>query len=261
MRASHKVPRRPTRTRAVFIAGTDTDIGKTVVTAAILSILRAHGADAVPMKPVQTGCLVSKGISTAPDLEFCLSATGLNPDIDELEQMAPYRFRPACSPHLAARLADCSISPDTVLERFSALHTKHDFVVIEGAGGILVPIGSRRTMLDIIRQLGAPVILVARSGLGTINHSLLSLIALRNAGVQVIGVVFNNATSARPGRIEKDNLRTVAGYGDVRILGSLPFARNMCRLQLSPAEFLKWAKSHLNLPVSELLRSKNEIRP
>jgi dethiobiotin synthetase len=134
-------------------------------------------------------------------------------------------------------------------------------VVIEGAGGILVPIGSRRTLLDIIRQLGAPVILVAKPGLGTINHSLLSLMALRNAGVQVIGVVFNNATSARAGLIEKDNLRTVAGYGDVRILGSLPFARNMCRLQRSPAEFLKWAKSHLNLPVSELLQSNNEMRP
>ncbi|MEI6217385.1 MAG: dethiobiotin synthase, partial [bacterium] len=208
MRASHNMPQTPTSTRAVFIAGTDTDIGKTVVTAAILSILRAQGVDAVPMKPVQTGCLTRKGITIAPDLECCLSAAGLNPDIDELEQMAPYRFRPACSPHLAARLANCSISPDTILKRFSALQAKHDVVVIEGAGGILVPIGSRRTMLDIIRQLGAPVILVAKPGLGTINHSLLSLMALRNAGVRVIGVVFNNATSARAGLIEKDNLRT-----------------------------------------------------
>lgn len=242
--------------RVVFITGTDTGVGKTLVAAAILSILRARGTDAVPMKPVQTGCGIRKGLLVAPDLEFCLSATGLRPDRREKENMAPYRFRPACSPHLAARLARRTIATDVIAKRCSALKAKHDFVVIEGAGGVTVPIGAGRTMLDVMVKLSAPVILVARPGLGTINHSLLSLYRLRHAGIDVIGIVFNQAEPGCPGYIEKDNLASVAGYGNVRVLGSLPFLPGLGKLGRSPAAFLEWAGDRLHVPALSVLSSR-----
>ena len=100
-------------------------------------------------------------------------------------------------------------------------------------------------MLDVIKKLAAPVILVARPGLGTINHSLLSLHRLRHAGIEVLGIVFNQAQPGCPGYIEKDNIAAVAGYGNVHVLGSLPFVPGLEKLRRSPPAFLKWAKSNL----------------
>ena len=160
--------------------------------------------------------------------------------------MAPYKFLPACSPHLAARLACRAIAPATIVSKFSELKARHDFVVIEGAGGLLSPIGAGKTMLDLIIRLSAPVILVARPGLGTINHSLLTLQRLHQSRIEVLGIIFNQTQSGRPGYIESDNLTTVAKYGTVRVLGSLPFVPDLERLRRDPLAFLKWAKTHLN---------------
>ncbi|MEI6807572.1 MAG: dethiobiotin synthase [bacterium] len=239
-------PEIPAKRTTVFVAGTDTGVGKTLATAALLSILRANGTDAVPMKPIQTGCTIRKGTLVAPDLEFCLSTSGLRPDNTEKNMMTPYKFRPACSPHLAARLARTTIHPATIVKKCSDLKARHDFVVIEGAGGLLAPIGAGRTMLDLIIRLSSPVILVARSGLGTINHSLLSLQRLRQSKIEVLGIIFNQTQSGQPGYIESDNLTTVARYGAVRVLGSLPFVPHLEKLHREPAAFTKWAKTHLN---------------
>lgn len=241
----------------VFIAGTDTGVGKTLATAAILSILRASGIDAVPMKAVQTGCTMREGSFVAPDLEFCLSAVGLRPDKTEKNMMAPYKFGPACSPHLAARLARRVITPAMIVKRCSDLKSRHDFVIIEGAGGLLAPIGAGRTMLDIITELSAPVILVARPGLGTINHSLLSLQRLRQSQITILGIIFNQTQPGRPGYIESDNLVTVAKYGAVSILGSLPFVPDLKKLHGEPTAFFRWAKAHLRVRSLHVPRSNN----
>ena len=260
MHGRNRSPERPGG-NSVFIAGTDTGIGKTLVAAAVLSILRARGVDAVPMKPVQTGCSTRRGSAVAPDLEFCLTAAGLRPGTTERDRMAPYKFQPACSPHLAARLAHRIISPALIARRHAALAARRGFVVIEGTGGVLVPIGSGQTMLDVIRRLAAPVILVARPGLGTINHSLLSLHRLRHAGIEVIGIVFCRAQPGRPGYIERDNSDAIADYGNVKILGSLPFVPDLARLRHSPPAFLRWAEA--NLRIGSLLPAgrKNEALP
>jgi dethiobiotin synthetase len=195
------------------------------VSAGLLSALRRRGEDAVPMKPVQTGCVRRGGVWRAPDLDACLDAAGLEPSARERALMTVYAFQPACSPHLAAARAGRSISLPRIARAARTLLAAHTCLIVEGAGGVLVPLNGRRTQVDLMQRLGLPVVLVARPGLGTINHTLLSLRVLRAAGLTVRGVVFNATAPGRPGFIERDNAVTVARLGRVPVLASLPYAR------------------------------------
>ena len=210
--------------KSVFITGTDTGIGKTVVAAGLLAAARARGIDAVPMKPVQTGC--ARNLA-APDLDFCLREARFKPRPHEQDWMCPYRFIPACSPHLAARLARKRIQIGKIVDAFSRLSSLHEAVIVEGAGGVLAPIDERNTMLDIMKALRLPVILVARAGLGTINHTLLSLRELRRAKLKVVGVVLVQSAPGKRGVIEKDNVRTIEKLGGAPVLACLPFRKRL----------------------------------
>ncbi len=209
--------------KGLFVTGTDTDVGKTAVATALLLSLRQRGLDAVPMKPIQTGCLKHGDDLIAPDLDQCLRALRLTPAVEEAEWMCPYRYLPACSPHLAARLARRPIQLRRITAAFRRLAARHDFVVAEGAGGVLVPLDERRTMLDLMRALALPVLVVARPNLGTLNHTLLTLAALRAAGLKIAGVVVVSTKRGRRGRIERDNLASIARLGRVQVLGRLPY--------------------------------------
>lgn len=207
----------------LFITGTDTDIGKTVAAAAILSILRGAGRDAVPMKPIQTGCC-RRGDETIPeDIEFVLKATGLKPSANELERMCPVRFESACSPHLAAEKAGETISFGRIIAAFHELAAEHEVVVVEGAGGLLVPIVAGLTMLDLMVEMALPVILVTHPHLGTLNHTLLSLRELERSRLVVRGTVLVDSRPAAWGYIEEDNRKTIEELSGVPILGRIPF--------------------------------------
>ena len=225
--------------KSVFITGTDTSIGKTVVAASLLAAARARGVHAAPMKPVQTGCTGRSNSRNrsprlrAPDLDFCLAAADLNPAPEEQHWMCPYRFIPASSPHLAARLRGLHILKETIKTNFRKILTKYDAVVVEGAGGVLVPIDEKNTMLDVMKALRLPVLLVARAGLGTINHTLLSLAELRRAKIVVLGVVLVNSRPGKKGFIERDNSRTIEKLGRVRILASVPYLKRLTRRTLA----------------------------
>ena len=167
---------------ALFVAGTDTGVGKTHVAAALLSALRNAGRDAVVMKPVQTGA------RTAADLEVCSKLAGWKPADRERRDLCPYRFPYAASPHLAARRHNAVIAMRTLLGAFDRLCRRHDALVVEGAGGLLVPLSARMLQVDLIERMGIPVVLVARPGLGTLNHTLLSVEALRARRRPIAGV-------------------------------------------------------------------------
>ncbi len=229
-----------------FITGTDTDAGKTVAAAAVLVSMRAAGIDAVPMKPVQTGGRLDRRPGSAlsstapvrsdgraggwpnpelqsPDLAFCLRMAELRPDAEELQDMVPYIYEPACSPHLAAAKTGREISLDRILEAFHSLLRKHDRVVVEGAGGLLVPLTGDKTMIDLMAMLGLPVILVARPGLGAINHTLLSIRELERSGLTLHGIIFCDAKGSGWGEIEENNAETIARMGKARVLGRIPY--------------------------------------
>lgn len=209
--------------RAVFITGTGTDVGKTIVTAGILRYLRRAGVDAVSMKPVQTGAERVADRFVAPDLAVHHAASGLSPGDTELAVMAPYLYEPACSPHLAGRMAERYPDIERISDCAAELCAEHECVLIEGAGGIMVPLDESVTMLDLMRRLACPVVLVATRGLGTINHTLMSIDVLRHAGLTVLGVVFNETEPVERDFIRRDNPASVRTFGAVDILGDVDY--------------------------------------
>jgi len=222
----------------LFVTGTDTEVGKTVGSAALLALLRHGGIDAVPMKPIQTGCTRVAGELSTPDLDFCLRTGRIEATSRERNWMCPYRFEPACSPHLAASVSEQTICLETIGHCHQYLSGAHDCVVAEGAGGVLVPIDEKRTNVDLMVFLDVPVVLVSRPGLGTLNHTLLSLRELRRAGLDVLGVLFCETTPTEWGTIERDNRHTIERRGQVRILGNVPYMPGLADGRVSPEEFL-----------------------
>ena len=216
--------------QGLFIAGTGTGVGKTVVTAGILRCLRDRDIDAIPAKPVQTGGETGNDGFIAPDLDFCLSTADIHPSYREIALMSPYVYESACSPHLAGRLQRVYPEIPHIRACLAKLLVLHDIVLVEGAGGIMVPLNEKETMLDLMKTLGFPVLLVAHAGLGTINHSLLSIHVLRSAGLEVLGVVFNEVEKTPPENdfIIKDNPKTIARFGNARVLGNVRHLAGIC---------------------------------
>jgi len=209
--------------RGYFITGTDTGVGKTAVTAAILRLLRARGVNAATMKPVQTGAILCDGMWMAPDLALHHAGAEFRPPVQHTRLMQPFCYEPACSPHLAGRMA--GHYPDFARIETSAreLLDLYDVLLIEGAGGAYAPLTEKETTLDLMRRLGFPVIVVARRGLGTINHSLLTINAVRGAGLDVVGIVFNETEPAPIDFIRTDNPHAVEAFGKVTVLGNMDY--------------------------------------
>lgn len=213
--------------RGLFITGTDTDAGKTVVTSGIVRMLRARGHDIVPMKPVQTGAPFDGERWHAPDLDAHLAACGMMATPEQYVRMAPSCYRDACSPHLAAERENRPVDLDTVLGAARGLALEHAGVVAEGAGGVLVPINATYTMRDLMVDLGWPVLVVARRGLGTISHTLLSVEALRAKGLRVIGLVFTETDDVDTDYIREDNPGAISVRCGVPVLGVIHRLRTL----------------------------------
>lgn len=209
--------------KGFWIIGTDTGVGKTAVTAALLHVARRRGWNAAPMKPVQTGCTRVAGNVQAPDLDFALTVADWRPSEREQALMAPYRYIPACSPHRAARMARRPIRLERIVERFDRLSERYRPLLVEGAGGLLVPVDSRRTLLDLTIAMPLPVVVVARPGLGTLNHTLLTLRALREAGLEPIAVLFVHTRPGAPTALERDNEATIRSMGRVPLTARMPY--------------------------------------
>lgn len=203
--------------RGVFVTGTDTGVGKTALAGAICAALAAGGERVAALKPAVTG-LDEEPADWPPDHEFLAHAAsaGQSP-----EEVAPYRFGPAVSPHYAAELSGKRIEPETLVAaaRRAACHA--DALVVEGVGGLMVPLTAGYLVRDFAVDLGLPVVIAARPGLGTINHTLLTLEAARAAGLHVAGVAMT-PWSDKPQAIEGSNRETVVRLGGVEVTGLPP---------------------------------------
>jgi dethiobiotin synthetase len=203
--------------RGLFVTGTDTGAGKSVVAAAICAAVRARGEAVAAFKPVVTG-LDEPAAGWPCDDELLAEAAGGH---QSREQVAPYRFGPPVSPHYAAELAGAAIEPVRLVEAARAAAADGSVLVAEGVGGLLVPITPGYLVRDLAIDLELPVVIAARTGLGTINHSLLTVEAARSAGLRVAGIVMSPWPAA-PEPIEVSNRATVQRLAGVAVSGLAP---------------------------------------
>lgn len=176
-----------------FITGTDTGVGKTRVSRVLLETLKRDGHAAVGMKPVASGCRVTDEGWRSDDALELMAASGVVADYAEVN---PYALNSACAPHIAAREMGVEIQLEKILDSFRRLQHKFPWVVVEGVGGWMVPLGEHLTMVDVARALQLPVILVVGLRLGCLNHALLTAQAVRRADVALAGWVANQIDPA-----------------------------------------------------------------
>lgn len=196
--------------RGLFVTGTGTEVGKTVVAAVIARTLATEGQRVHVFKPAVTG--LDEGVET--DHALLRRASGSSQSDEEI---ATYRYGPPASPHLAAELAGEEIDPERLRRAAHAAAEGADAIVCEGVGGLLVPLSPTYLVRDLAADLGYPLVVVAGPGLGTINHTLLTLEAARNAGLEVAAVVLT-PWPEQPTEIERSNRETIARLGDVVVL-------------------------------------------
>jgi len=205
----------------LFITGTDTGVGKTVVSCALARGLRAAGVDVGVMKPVETG-VPSSG---PEDARALIRAADVSDDVD---LVCPIQYAMPAAPEAAAAAegSEAEVSSSERISRaFTTLSDRHAFMLVEGAGGILVPFDEQTTMATVARQLGLPVLIVARASLGTINHTLLTLEACNKRGLDVLGVVLSHATGTLS-EADTQNLEILKRRLGDRLLGEvLPLAQ------------------------------------
>ena len=202
-----------------FVTGTDTGAGKTLVASALLRAFAHSGLRAVGMKPVATGCRAEAHDRANEDVAALLAASNVHAAIDLVN---PYCFEPAIAPHLAAQQAGCSISLAHIRDCYLALAGLADRVVVEGAGGLLVPLGPREDWGDLVKLLDLPVVLVVGMRLGCLNHALLTAEAIGSRGLPFAGWVANRIDPDMP--YFEDNVETLRRKLPAPLIGIMPFA-------------------------------------
>lgn len=212
--------------KVIFVTGTDTGIGKTVISSAISAFFSLRKQMNVGvMKPFECG-LSKTDKDLLPWDAICLrEASGSN---DDLNTISPYTLEAPVAPEVAAMLEHVSIDMNMVDKIYHSLAKSHDLLVIEGAGGVLVPIRENFFFADLIQKWNAPTLIVSRLGLGTINHTLLTNHLLKERGIKVLGVILNNTDglSDLPAQTNPDILRK---YLDVPVLGIFPHVKDLLK--------------------------------
>ncbi len=217
--------------QGLFITGTDTGVGKTVVTAAILAWLRHQGFSAGVMKPIETGVNCECSSPANSDALFLMECGGIE---DDLAEVCPIRMKPAASPFQAALIENRTLQPESILSAYRSLAEKYDWMLVEGVGGIRVPITRDYGVVDLIRDLDLPAVVVARYQLGTLNHTLMTLDTLKQNGIPLRGVVFNQTSLEAPDVIEQDQPRLIEELSEAKILGKFPHINNLNTQSFSP---------------------------
>ena len=204
--------------KGIFITGTDTGVGKTAVSAVIARLLRQHGVNVGVMKPVTSGCAEIDGRLVSDDAELLCWAAGTD---SRDHDTAPYLLRYPISPSMAAEQDGVRIDFHVIKAAYDRLAHKHDFVIVEGAGGLMVPLAGGLLIADLAAQLSLPLLVVARPNLGTINHTLLTTFAARQMGLTVTGIVINNYP-AQPGQAEEYAPHLLGSLCGAPVLGVFP---------------------------------------
>ncbi len=236
----------------IFITGTDTGVGKTIVSAGLILALKARGLNVGYMKPIESGCPVLDGEVVAQDVRFIREICGIRDDID---LMCPYRLKAAAAPSIASRLEEVHVDIAYIVDQYFQLSLMHEIVVVEGVGGLMVPLNNSEVVTDLILQLGLEALVVARPTLGTINHSLLTVNLAKMMGIAISGVVINGFGREAIGLPERTAPDEIAHFGNVPILGILPWMKDLdysaCKANSLLSEFMERVDIESLLPGDE----------
>ncbi len=208
--------------RGCFITGTDTGVGKTMVTAALARHLTERGHSIGVMKPIETGVAGDDRFdSDAARLKAAASAT------ESLDLIGPYRFSPPLAPLAAARKTGVTIELDRIVQAFDRVRDRHSISLVEGIGGVMVPIGIDWDVRDLMVRLGLPVLVVGQATLGGVNHALLTLDALRQRGLRIVALLLNRPSPLAAGSHETAQTDSTVSLlrerSGVPVLGPLPY--------------------------------------
>ena len=231
---------------SLFVTGTDTGVGKTLITALLALHFQAQGINCGVMKPFASGCELVNGELQSEDALFLRAATDLQ---DDLELINPVRLQEPLAPLVAARRAEVETTNFFAQARqaFDVLQSRHDLVIVEGVGGLLAPIAERErrilTSLDLIEEWQLPVVVVARRTLGTINHTLLTVEALKSQAT-IAGLVFCDAQEVPPDDIAaQTSVEIIAELTGLPVWGQVPFLS-----ELKPKALQEAAGAYLEIP-------------
>ena len=234
--------RREQRKKGFFITGTDTGVGKTIISAALIKAVRMIGLKSCGMKPVETGCTKKKKFKvksshlgespeatklkvqnrdlTPHDGIFLKKIAGVNASLDLI---TPIRFENPLAPLTASEIEGRAVDPGTIKKAYQELSVEYDVMIVEGIGGLLVPLRKNYFVLDLASDLGLPVVVVARPGLGTINHTMLTVNYALKAGLPVAGIIINYTRPPEGSPAEVTNPGIIRQISSVPLLGVFPF--------------------------------------
>ncbi len=216
----------------IFVTGTDTDVGKTIITAGLAAVMQGLGYAMGVYKPVQSGSIIENTELISPDLKFVKSIDA------NIKTKVTYNFHEPVAPWVGAILNNTNIHKNRLKIDYEDIKEECDFVIVEGAGGILVPVSENFLIRDLIKLLELPVLIVARPNLGTINHTLLTIESARAAGLSVLGVIISNYPSETDDIAIKTAPDVISEYGNVKILGVLPSIKEITNKDPGQSEAL-----------------------
>lgn len=210
--------------KGYFITGTDTDVGKTIVAGGLAALYKKQGLNVGVMKPIATGCKRVNNRLVSDDAVFLKLSAEIE---DEYELINPVSLEQPLAPSVAARLSNTKIDTDKINTAYDTLCERHEYIIVEGIGGLLVPIDEYYFIVDLATEMELPLIVVCRPTLGTINHTLLTVSYAREHGLEVKGIVVNESAENCDAVVKKTNIDEIKRLTGLPVLGIIPFDKGM----------------------------------
>jgi len=212
------------KAKGFFVTGTDTGVGKTVITVALLKLMRSFGLKACGMKPIETGCVREHEELIPSDGEFIKNTGQLE---EPLGTISPCRFEHPLAPLAASRIEGMPVDFQKIQTTYSQLSSRYEAVIVEGVGGLLVPVTENYSLLDLAQDFGLPLVVVARTGLGTLNHTMLTVNYAQKEGLTVAGIIMNESHPPENTLAEKTNKDILMKISPIPLFGVFPYLRKL----------------------------------
>jgi dethiobiotin synthetase len=210
--------------KGFFITGTDTGVGKTVIAGAVIRVMLSHGVKTCAMKPIESGCGREGSILIPYDGMFLRQAAHME---EPLSLVVPFCFESPLAPLAASEMEGKKVGIDEIKKAYYALYKSYEAIVVEGVGGLMVPIRKDYYVVDLAKECSLPLLIVTKPGLGTINHTMLTVNCALEAGLEVAGLVINYSRPPENSLAEKTNPKVLEEICPAPVIGTFPYLKGM----------------------------------